>query len=172
MRFREHHLVLCLLLAAGLLRFFPHPAAMAPIGAMALFTGAYLQRSWLWLLPFAVLVAVDWLDGRNTGIAMPVTYVGFVAVTLLGRWLLDGRDSNSRILAAVPAAAFVCWLAATLGTLLAATTLTPSALAQGLWQALPTLVWHLLGDSLYALLLFGSYKLLREAPFVHYSPQS
>lgn len=145
---------------------------MAPIGAVALFTGAYLRRPWLWLLPFAVLVAVDWLDGRHTGIAMPVTYLGFVAATLLGRWLLDGRDGNARIVAAVPIAALACWLTVTLGALLAATALTPATLVQGLWAALPTLAWHLLGDSLYALLLFGSYKLLREAPFVHYSPQS
>ncbi len=172
MHFREHHLALCLLIAVGLLRFAPHPAAIAPIGALALFTGAYLQRAWLWLLPFAVLVTADWLDGRNAGIAMPVTYLGFLGAVLLGRWLLDGRDTNARIVAVVPVAALTCWLSVTLGALLAAATATPATLAGGLWQALPLLTWHLLGDALYALLLFGSYKLLREAPFVHYSPQS
>lgn len=172
LRFREHHLVLCLLVAAGLLRLFPHPDGIAPIGAMALFTGAYLQRSWLWLVPFAVLVGVDWLYGRNSGIAMPVTYLGFVLIILLGRWLLDGQDSNRRVLTAIPVAAAACWLTMTLGALLAANTIEPALLAQGLWQDLPMLAWHLLGDGLYALLLFGSFKLLREAPFVYYSRQS
>ncbi len=171
-RFREHHLVLCLLLAAGLLRLLPHPEGIAPIGAVALFMGAYLQRAWLWLVPFAVLVGIDWIDGRNPGFAMPVTYLGFLLAALLGRWFLDGRDDNRRVLAAVPVAALTCWFAVTLGALLSAPLVTQATLTEGLWQALPTLAWHLVGDGVYALLLFGSFKLLREAPFVYYTPQS
>ena len=90
----------------------------------------------------------------------------------MGRWRLNGNDSNRRIGAALPVAAFACWLTATLAALLATPPLTYPALWQAVAESFPTLTWHLLGNGLYALLLFGSYKLLREAPFVYYTPQS
>ena len=42
MRFREHHLALCLLVVAAAMRLLPHPEGIATIGALGLFTGAYL----------------------------------------------------------------------------------------------------------------------------------
>ncbi len=171
-RFREHHLVLCLLIASGLLRLSPQLAAIAPIGAIALFAGAYLQRPWLWLVPLAALLAIDWLEGRGVGPATLVSYLGFGGAALLGRWLLEGNDSNRRIVAALPVAALLCWLTATLATLPADPALSLAALDRALLEALPILAWLLLAEGLYALLLFGAYKLLREAPFVYYTPQS
>ncbi len=171
LRFREHHLVLCLLVAAGLLHLSPLPAVMTPIGAMGLFTGAYLRRAWMWLVPLLALLLVDWLDGRGLDLTTGVSYLAFPGAALLGRWFLNDNDSNRRIFAALPAAVLACWLTATAALMLAAPPASFTALWLELAAALPTLTWHLVSDGLYALLLFGGYKLLREAPFVYYSPE-
>lgn len=165
--FREHHLVLCLLVGAALLRLAPHPEGIAPIGAMALFTGAYLQKPLYWLVPLAGLLVGDLLTGQAP-LAMAAGCVGFLLATLLGRLLLARLDSNRRIAACLPLAASICWGATTLGLVIA----DPNGLLAGLLSNLPLLTWHLVGDGVYALLLFSVYKLTREAPFVYYSPQN
>lgn len=63
MRIRQEHLVLLLILAAALLRYAPHPDNMAPIGALALFSGAYLQRQVLWVVPVGALLLGDAASG-------------------------------------------------------------------------------------------------------------
>lgn len=162
--FREHHLVLGLLVGAALLRLAPHPEGVAPIGAMALFAGAYLNKPLYWLVPLAALAGGDLLTGHQL-VAIAASLAGFLLATLLGRLVLSRFDSNQRIAACLPLAAVICWSAATLGA-------APAEQGAALQSSLPLLPWHLLGDSVYALLLFCTYKLTREAPFVYYSPQN
>ena len=49
-------LVLLLIVGAAALRMLPHPENIAPIGALALFSGAYLQRKVFWLVPLGALL--------------------------------------------------------------------------------------------------------------------
>lgn len=165
--FREHHLVLCLLLGAALLRLAPHPESIAPLGAMALFAGAYLHNPLYWLVALAGVLVGDLLTGQPP-LAMGAGCVGFLLAALLGRLLLARLDSNQRIAACLPLAAAICWAATTLGVALA----DPGGLLAGFQSNLHLLIWHLVGDSVYALLLFSVYKLMREAPFVYYTPQN
>lgn len=60
----RHGLVLLLILGAAALRLVPLPANVAPIGALALFAGAYLRHPAFHLVPLGALLLGDLQIGR------------------------------------------------------------------------------------------------------------
>ena len=163
-------LVLLLILVAAALRTLPHPENIAPIGALALFSGAYLQRRVFWLAPLAALLLGDLLNGLYQASVMLAVYLGFLASTAVGRGLLHSRDSTGRIVAAVGAGALVFWLISNVGNWLAFHPQTAAALLQCYVDGLPYLGRSLAGDAFYALLLFGVYRLARRASLPRIAP--
>ena len=155
-------LVLLLVLAVVLARLLPHPANIAPVGALALFSGAYLRRRF-YLVPMAALLASDWMLGFYHAGVMVAVYAGFLVSTFIGRGLLQGRDRGARIFGAVGAGALAFWLISNFGVWLFHHPKTLPGLAQCYVDAVPFLGRSLLGDAMYAALLFGGYKLARHA---------
>jgi len=163
MRIRQEHLVLLLILVAALLRYAPHPDNMAPIGALALFSGAYLQRQVLWIVPVGALLLGDAASGFYSPTVMLFVYLGFLASTAVGRVLVQGRDSPSRIAAATGVGALAFWLLSNLGNWLVFHPVTLEGLLTCYADGLPYLLRSLAGDAMYVLILFGAYKLLQRA---------
>ena len=165
-KIQQQHAVFLIILAAAALRMLPHPENVTPIGALALFSGAYLQRQVLWLVPLAALFLGDLSYGLYNGVVMVMVYLGFIASTAIGRGLLHSRDNASRICLGVGAGALAFWLISNLGNWLA---FGPHSM-QGLFtcyvRGLPYLANSLMGDAAYAVLLFGGYRLLCNSPFV------
>ena len=168
-RFVEHNgLILLLIVAVAAMRLLPHPANIAPIGALALFSGAYLQQRFFYVVPLAALFLGDLHLGLYHAGTMAAVYLGFLASTLVGRGLLHGggvgrrRDTGGRIAVAVGSGALAFWLISNLGVWLFFRPLTLAGFAQCYLDALPFLGRSLLGDALYAAGLFGAYKLARR----------
>lgn len=162
-RFVEQNgLILLLIVAAAAMRLLPHPANVAPIGALALFSGTYLERRLFYLVPLAALFLGDLHLGLYHAGTMGAVYLGFLASAFVGRGLLRGRYSGGRVAVAVGAGALVFWLISNLGVWLFFRPLTPSGLALCYLDALPFLGRSLLGDALYAAALFGTYQLTRR----------
>ena len=70
--------LLAAIAAAAALRLVPHPPNFTPIGAMALFSGAYFGRRGLaFVAPFAAMLLSDAVIGFHSG--MPYVY-GSVAL--------------------------------------------------------------------------------------------
>src|SRR5438067_10918853 len=94
----NHTRVLALLSAivrAAALRLVPHPPNFTPIGAMALFSGAYLGRRPLsFVAPLAAMVLSDAVLGFYSG--MWVTYLA-VALIVLGGWVALSRVPVFRV---------------------------------------------------------------------------
>lgn len=165
--------VIVLIVAAAAMRLLPHPANIAPIGALALFSGAYLHSRFAYAVPLAALFLGDLQLGLYHGGTMAAVYLGFLASALVGRGLLHERggagepgsghrrDRGGRVVAAVGAGAFVFWLISNFGVWLFFRPLTATGFAQCYMDALPFLGRSLLGDALYATLLFGGYQLAR-----------
>ena len=60
--------LLSAIVAAAALRLVPHPPNFTPIGAMALFSGAYLGRRWLaFAAPLGALLLSDLVLGFYSG---------------------------------------------------------------------------------------------------------
>lgn len=163
-------LVLLLIVGAAALRMLPHPENIAPIGALALFSGAYLQRRVFWLVPLGALLLGDLHNGLYHAAVMLAVYLGFLASTAVGRGLLHRRDSTGRIALAVGAGALAFWLISNVGNWLAFHPQTAAALLQCYVDGLPYLLRSLAGDAIYAALLFGGYRLARRLPLLHVAP--
>src|SRR3954452_14921101 len=90
--------LLCAIVAAAALRLVPHPPNFTPIGAMALFSGAYLGRRGLaFVAPLAALALSDAVLGFYSGMAFQ--YVAVALVVLLG-WFALSQKTPLRIGAA------------------------------------------------------------------------
>ena len=74
---------------AALSRFVPHPPNFAPIAAMALFGGVYVQKRFSFIVPLAAMLISDYFIGfHNT---MPFVYGNFILIALLGVWLRNHK---------------------------------------------------------------------------------
>jgi hypothetical protein len=88
-------LIVGMILFAAIMRIVPHPWNLAPVGAMALFSGAVIRnRVMAFVFPLLALLAGDFFVGFH--ILMPVVYGSFLISTALGFWL-RGRQSAVRL---------------------------------------------------------------------------
>lgn len=165
-KIQAQHVVFVIIVAAALLRLAPHPDNVAPIGALALFSGAYLQRQVLWLVPLGALLLGDAARGFYLPVVMLFVYLGFVASTAVGRAVIHGRDSWSRIAAATVLGAVAFWTVSNIGNWWAFRPHTLGALLACYVEGLPYLLRSLAGDAVYVVVLFGGFRLLRGLPWV------
>src|SRR6476469_461453 len=90
--------LLSAILLAAVLRLVPHPPNFTPIGAMALFSGAYLgRRALAFVAPLAALLLSDLVLGFYHGVA---TVYATVALIVVIGWWLSSRPTPLRIGAA------------------------------------------------------------------------
>jgi hypothetical protein len=160
-----------IVLAAAALRLAPHPMNFAPIGALALFGGAYFSSKREALgIPLLSLIVGDVFTGFHQ--LIPFIYASFLVSVAIGFWLRRKR-SAPRLAAATLAGAvqfflvsnFALW-ASSIGSF----PKTADGLAACYLAGIP-LFWNTLaGDAFYAALLFGGmalaerrFPVLREA---------
>jgi type IV secretory pathway VirB2 component (pilin) len=151
------------IVAAAALRLVPHPPNFTPIGAMALFSGAYLGRRWLaFAAPLAALVLSDAILGFYPG--MWVQYVAVALIVLLGICALQ-RRSALRIAGAAVASSILFFLVTNFGTwaLSGMYPATAAGLAACYVAAIPFFQNTLAGDLFYATLLFGGLRVAEHA---------
>src|ERR1700692_4995723 len=85
-------LIVGMILFAAIMRIVPHPWNLAPVGAMALFSGAVIRnRVMAFLFPLLAMLAGDLFVGFH--ILMPVVYSSFLISTAIGFW---GRGKIGR----------------------------------------------------------------------------
>ncbi len=76
--------IVSLIFTAALLRLIPHAPNFSPIGAIALFGGAYLNRKYLaYIIPIAAMVISD-MFLPFYGIEVLITYAGFLVSIFIG----------------------------------------------------------------------------------------
>lgn len=68
-------------------RLVEHAPNFTPVGALALWSGAYLPRRYMLAVPLGVMLATDWLIGFYNPIVMAAVYLCFALSTLLGSQL-------------------------------------------------------------------------------------
>ena len=151
--------LLSAILIAAALRLVPHPPNFTPIGAMALFSGAYLgRRALAFVAPLAAMLLSDAVLGFYSG--MWVTYLAVALVALLGAIALQKRTPVRIGLAAVAGSALF-FLVSNFGTwaLSGMYPHTAAGLAACYVAAIPFFQNTLAGDLFYATLLFGGFTI-------------
>ena len=152
-------LALFVILLAGALRFAPHPRNLAPIGAIALFSGAVIRdRRIAFLFPLLAFFARDLFIGYHK--LTLLVCASFLINVAIGLWLRD-RRTLGRVSLATLAGSIQFFLVTNFGVWLLLDTYakTYAGLVSCYIAGLP-LFWNTLaGDVLYSTLLFGGYAL-------------
>jgi hypothetical protein len=152
-------LALAMIAIAAALRIAPHPWNFAPVGAMALFSGAVLKdRRLAFLFPLVTLFVGDIFIGLYK--IIPIIYASFLISVAIGFWLRD-RRTVVRISLATLLGAIQFFLVSDFAVWQFMNTYPRnfSGLVACYVAAIP-LFWNTLaGDVLYATLLFGGYAL-------------
>ncbi len=155
-------LAFALILLAALTRLLPHPPNVAPITALALFGGVYLEMRYTFLIPMAAMLISDAIIGFYPGFQW--VYGSFLAIGLIGLWL----RSHPGILttaAATLAGSVLFFIVTNFGVWLSSPLYTQNlaGLIQCYDAALPFFRNTLIGDALYVASLFGAYELIQKS---------
>src|ERR1700688_1476144 len=156
-------LITGIVLAAAALRVVPHPMNFAPIGALALFGGAYFYSKRAALaVPLLSLIAGDIFIGFHR--LIPYVYASFLASVAIGFWLRR-KKSASHIGAATVAGAIQFFLVtnfAVWATSIGSYPKNVGGLAECYIAGLPLFLNTLGGDAFYVALLFGVMALAEK----------
>lgn len=145
--------------AAAVLRLVPHPPNFTPIGAMALFSGAYIGRRPLaFLVPLAALFFSDLVLGFYHGVA--TVYSATALIVLIGYFALN-RVSTLRVGLAALASSVLFFTITNLGMWLFSGfyPTTIAGLETCFVAAIPFFQNTVAGDLFYAALLFGGFRI-------------
>ena len=154
--------ILTAILAAAALRLVPHPPNFTPIGAMALFGGAYFgRRALAFVAPLAALLLSDAILGFHSG--MPYVY-GSVALIVVIGWAVAKRLTTLTIAGAAVASSILFFAVTNLGTWLSSGMypLNLSGLVACYVAAIPFFQNTLAGDLFFTALLFGGFAILEQ----------
>ena len=150
--------LLSAIVAAAALRLVPHPPNFMPVGAMALFSGAYFgRRALAFAAPLGALLLSDAVLGFYHGMA--TVYAADLLIVVIGSMALSRRSPMRIGLAAVGSS--VLFFAVTNFGMWLWSGIYPRTLA-GLETcfvaAVPFFQNTLAGDLFYSTLLFGAFK--------------
>ncbi len=152
-------------LAVALLRLLPHPPNFTPVGAIALFGGAYFKpKYWAFLVPIAAMlisdIGLELLSGRGLHALMPVIYSLILATVAIGL-LLQKKVSFGRICGAAFGSSLLFFVGSNFAVWVMSTSY-PSTV-QGLLAcytaAIPFFQNTLGGTLFYSALMFGGWAL-------------
>ena len=155
--------LLSAILAAAALRLVPHPPNFTPVGAMALFSGAYLgRRALAFVAPLAALLLSDLVLGFYHGMA--TVYFSTALIAVLGMLALQHR-SALRVGAAAIAGSLLFFVLTNFGMWWFSGFYPHTLIGLGACYvaAIPFFQNTLAGDLFYAGLLFGGFALAERA---------
>ncbi len=153
--------ILFLLVLVVLARLLPHPWNVTPIGAIALFAGARLDPRWSWLVALVPMAIGDLLIGGYNGVAMVFVYLGIAGTALIGHLWLGKRANLQRGVGGVVSGSLWFFLASNFGVWAAGYyPPTLAGLVECYVKGLPFLTNTMVGDGLYAMVIFGVFSLV------------
>lgn len=151
-------LLVSLILAAAFARLLPHPVNMTPVPAIALFAGAYLPRKlYAFIIPVAAMFISDLVIGFHSTI--PYVYAAMLLTVVLG-FGLKGKVGFLNVAGATLVASVLFFVITNFGTWLVGGLypLTKGGFVQCFTLALPFFTNTILGDFLFAAILFGVFS--------------
>jgi hypothetical protein len=154
--------LLSAVLTAAALRLVPHPPNFTPIGAMALFSGAYLGRRWLaFAAPLGALVLSDLVLGFYRG--QITVYASVALIVIIGIAALQCRSAIRVGLAAL-ASSVLFFVVTNFGMWLFSGFYprTLIGLEACYIAAIPFFQNTVAGDLFYSTLLFGGFAVAQQ----------
>lgn|SRR5579864_798168 len=162
----RHSLATGLVILGALSRLLPHPPNMTSVGAMGLFSGSRLKMWQALSLPVLCMAITDPILGKLHGYAAfswetPIIYASLMFSVLIGRSLArNGSATRVGIAALLCSTQFFVITNFAVWAMYGLYPHTWSGLAACYVAALPFFGRTLVGDLLYAAILFGVYALV------------
>jgi hypothetical protein len=161
-----------LILMAALSRLIPHPLNFAPITALALFGGVFLDKKHTFIVPLAALLISDYFLGFYPD--MGWVYGSFILVGFIGLWLRK-HYTFAATAGATLAGSVLFFVVTNFGAWLGYLNLYTRDLAGFIacyTAAIPFFRNTLAGDVFYVAAMFGAYELAKRfIPGLSLSPQ-
>lgn len=153
------YIVGALILLGFAARLLPHPANVAPIGAIALFGGLYLPKRFAILAPLAGLLLSDAIIGFYSIPMMVSVYGSFIIMGLFGLWARK-KKNVARVVGGTLMGSIAFFLVTNAAVWLFGTMYSPSlsGLMQSYTMALPFFRNSLIGDFFFVGVLVGGYE--------------
>ncbi len=155
--------VLLMIVLAAFSRLIPHYPNFTAIGALALFSGAYINRNWLgYAAPVFALFLSDLVLGLHEG--MIVVYAATLLIVFLGNTMLHNKVRTGSVASASVTASVSFFIITNFGVW-ASGYLYPrdvTGLVSCYVAAIPFFHSTLLGDLFFSGVMFGSYALLSK----------
>jgi hypothetical protein len=161
-----------IVLAAALSRLLPHPFNFTPIGAIALFGGAYFSRKALaFVIPLAAMLLSDFMIGFHG--SMGAVYGSFILTVALGMGLLQ-KVTPVRVISSAVLSSILFFLITNFAVWYGSQSFYPQTLAglgacylAGLQFYQQTLFGNpflntVLGDLFFSGILFGCYEMVKR----------
>ena len=151
-----------LIVFAAFSRLMPHPANVAPITALALFSAVYLERKYTFIVPLAAMVLSDAVLGFYAGFVW--VYAGFAAVGLIGLWLRNHQGAIAGVGASLAGSALF-FIVTNFGVWVSNQVSYPhtaAGLAECYTAAIPFFRNTVVGDLVYVGMMFGAFELAKK----------
>ncbi|MDP8299536.1 MAG: hypothetical protein P9L88_06515 [Candidatus Tantalella remota] len=153
-------MILYILIIVGFLaRLIPHVPNLAPIAAIALFAGAYLDKRLVPWVPLVIMIVTDLILGVH-GVFM-FTWGAFILIGFVGMWLKERRTPGN-ILGATVFSALLFFVISNFGVWIAWYPHTTAGFIDCYVKAVPFLRNTMIGNVVFAFVLFGAYEAARR----------
>ncbi|MDD5570505.1 MAG: hypothetical protein PHD97_05030 [Bacteroidales bacterium] len=162
-----------IIISAGALRLFPHPVNSTPIGAMALFGGAYFGRRWLaFIVPLAALfvsdIVVNYVFYQKFVLLHEMViwvYGAFILNVVVGNMIKKVKVSN--VVAGGIVGAILFYVITNFGVwatpgIMHIYPMTPQGLIACYVAGIPYLWNTVAGNLFYSALMFGVFELAKR----------
>ncbi|MBE9564183.1 MAG: hypothetical protein IMF17_02980 [Proteobacteria bacterium] len=151
-----------IIFALAIFRLLPHLPNVSPIAAMALFGGAYFSdKRVAFIIPFVALFLSDLILGLHN--SMIFVYAGFGLTVAIGL-LMKNRVTLTNTSFAVVASSVLFFLLTNFGAWMTSGLYakTVAGLMQAYAAGIPFFQNSLLGNLVFAAVIFGGYHLLQK----------
>lgn len=168
-------LIVSAIVLSIVLRAFPHIPNMAPIAAIALFSGAYfVKKQWAFAITFLALFLSDfalqiqyWVGAREFAGFYPnmIFVYGAIAMVLGIGLLIKNRVNPLTVLGGAVGGSMLFYLVSNFGVWLMGTmyTKTFAGLMECYVAGIPFYRGTLFGDVIYSAILFGAFGLILQS---------
>lgn len=149
-----------LIMLATVIHLVPHPFGVSPVGASAIYAGAYADRRFAWMVPLIPLLVGNLVYGFYEPIVLIFVYAGFMLSSVAGR-LLSNKQDVLRLGAASVCGALIFFLVSNYSIwLVGMYPQTSAGLLQCYANGLPYLGAATAANFGFGILLFGAHKII------------
>ncbi len=156
---RNENFLIGFVLLAVWFRLIPHPPNVAPITALALFSGASFRNKWFSIVfPLIAMLLSDIVLGFST-ISLWV-YSAFILITMFS-WVTKELKWTSVLISSL-----IFFIVSNFGVWVLSYPHTIEGLITCYTMAIPFFGYSILGDMAWSLILFGLYETIKQNIFV------